>query len=28
MGRTKKCPRCGNSKSWAIRRDKRRCASC
>jgi hypothetical protein len=28
MGRTKKCPRCGSSKSWTIRRDKRRCATC
>lgn len=28
MGRTKKCPRCGNGKSWLIRRGKRRCASC
>ncbi len=28
MGRRKKCPRCGNSKSWTIRRDKKRCTSC
>ena len=23
-----KCPRCGNNKSWSIRRNKRKCAAC
>lgn len=28
MGQTIRCPRCQHSKSWSIRRGKRRCAAC
>jgi len=28
MASRQKCPRCGNSKSWIIRRDKRKCSAC
>jgi len=28
MAYKRKCPRCGNPKSWAIRREKRRCSAC
>lgn len=28
MASKRKCPRCGNSKSWAIRREKRKCSAC
>jgi transposase len=28
MAHIQKCPRCQNSKSWAVRRDKRRCSVC
>ena len=24
----KKCPRCGNTKSWRVRRGKKRCSAC
>ena len=28
MSSRRKCPRCGNTKSWAIRREKRKCSLC
>ncbi|MDO8689609.1 MAG: IS1595 family transposase [Dehalococcoidia bacterium] len=28
MGQQGQCPRCGHTKSWSIRREKRRCAAC
>ncbi len=28
MAKKQKCPRCGNSKSWAVRREKRKCSVC
>ncbi|MFC1924731.1 hypothetical protein ACFLXA_05160 [Chloroflexota bacterium] len=28
MSSKRKCPICGNIKSWAVRREKRRCSSC
>ena len=28
MKASKKCPRCGNTKSWKVRREKRKCSSC
>jgi transposase len=28
MKASKKCPRCGNKKSWKVRREKRKCSSC
>ena len=28
MASIKKCPRCGNKKSWRVRREKRKCSAC
>lgn len=28
MRQLQRCPRCGNKKSWAVRRNKRKCAAC
>ena len=28
MVSVKKCPRCGNTKSWRVRREKRKCSAC
>ena len=28
MANLQKCPRCGNKKTWAIRRGKRKCSAC
>ncbi len=28
MAHVEKCLKCGNSKSWSIRRDERKCSSC
>jgi hypothetical protein len=28
MSTLRKCPRCGNTKSWRVRRSKRKCSAC